>query len=120
MQGPDSHALAMRAAPRFDSAEQAAEIAENYWMALTRDISSWIMRPHALITLPSTNSAASLISAPQRQRGICNAFGSLSRHDARATSFGPYISQFLLERDAFSERKQSTAECEPVRHSPTT
>src|SRR5687767_15768063 len=38
MQGPDSHALSMRPAPAFSSAEEAGEIAENYWMALTRDI----------------------------------------------------------------------------------
>jgi hypothetical protein len=38
MQGSDSHATGMKAAPAFSSAEQAADAGENYWMALTRDV----------------------------------------------------------------------------------
>jgi len=38
MEGPDSHALVQPPAPAFASREQAAEIAENYWMALLRDV----------------------------------------------------------------------------------
>jgi len=38
LEGADSHALVMKPAPRFDSAEEIAEIAENYWMALARDV----------------------------------------------------------------------------------
>src|SRR4029434_6465414 len=38
MQGPDAHALVQPPAPAFASREQAAEISENYWMALFRDV----------------------------------------------------------------------------------
>src|SRR6266404_5804432 len=38
IEGPDSHALVQPPAPAFASREQAAEIAENYWMALLRDV----------------------------------------------------------------------------------
>ena len=38
LEGPDSHQLGMPAAPRFASAEQAGELVELYWQALTRDI----------------------------------------------------------------------------------
>lgn len=38
MQGADPGHMYMPPPPRFSSAEMAAEIAENYWMALTRDI----------------------------------------------------------------------------------
>ncbi len=38
MQGADPGHMYLPPAPRFSSAETAAEIAENYWMALTRDI----------------------------------------------------------------------------------
>ena len=38
MQGPDAHALVQPPAPAFASREQAAEISENYWMALLRDV----------------------------------------------------------------------------------
>src|SRR6185369_9982748 len=34
LQGPDSHALVQPPAPAFASRAQAAEISENYWMAL--------------------------------------------------------------------------------------
>jgi hypothetical protein len=36
--GADSHELVVPPPPRFDSEESIAEIAENYWMAITRDI----------------------------------------------------------------------------------
>lgn len=38
LEGPDSHALVQPPAPAFASREQAAEISENYWMALLRDV----------------------------------------------------------------------------------
>src|SRR6266850_5214119 len=38
MEGPDGHALVQPPAPAFASREQAAEISENYWMALLRDV----------------------------------------------------------------------------------
>jgi hypothetical protein len=38
LEGPDSHDLAIRPAPKIDSAEAAGEMAELYWMALCRDI----------------------------------------------------------------------------------
>lgn len=38
MQGPDAHATVIPPAPAFASKELAAEIVENYWMALLRDV----------------------------------------------------------------------------------
>jgi len=38
MEGHDAHALVQPPAPSFSSREQAAEISENYWMALLRDV----------------------------------------------------------------------------------
>src|SRR5215212_2431237 len=38
MEGPDAHALVQPPAPAFASRAQAAEISENYWMALLRDV----------------------------------------------------------------------------------
>lgn len=38
MEGPDTMHLAQPPAPTFSSAENASEIAENYWMALMRDV----------------------------------------------------------------------------------
>ncbi|MGE0883233.1 MAG: vanadium-dependent haloperoxidase [Blastocatellales bacterium] len=53
MQGADPAHLYQQPAPTFASAEIAAEIAENYWMALTRDISFLDYDSH-----PLTNAAA--------------------------------------------------------------
>ena len=38
MEGGDGQAFRIPAAPKFDSREEAAEISENYWMALLRDV----------------------------------------------------------------------------------
>src|SRR5439155_544382 len=38
LEGPDSHALFQRPAPALASAEAAGELAELYWMALSRDV----------------------------------------------------------------------------------
>ncbi|MEP7270036.1 MAG: twin-arginine translocation signal domain-containing protein, partial [Acidobacteriota bacterium] len=38
LEGPDSHHVALPPAPRFDSAEEAGEAVELYWMALARDV----------------------------------------------------------------------------------
>lgn len=53
MQGADPGHLYMPPAPRFSSAEIASEIAENYWMSLTRDIDFNDYDSH-----PLTNAAA--------------------------------------------------------------
>jgi hypothetical protein len=38
LQGPDSHHVTLPPAPRLDSAEEAGEMVELYWMALARDV----------------------------------------------------------------------------------
>ncbi len=38
LEGSDSHHLAMKPPPAFDNAEEASEIGELYWQALTRDV----------------------------------------------------------------------------------
>jgi len=38
LEGPDSHACSIPPAPRFDSAEEAGEMVELYWIALARDV----------------------------------------------------------------------------------
>ncbi len=38
LEGPDSHHLAIRPAPRIDGPENSSEMAELYWMALARDV----------------------------------------------------------------------------------
>ncbi|HEX4950067.1 MAG TPA: vanadium-dependent haloperoxidase, partial [Blastocatellia bacterium] len=64
MIGPDTHHITQPPAPAFSSAEIAAEIAENYWMALTRDVNFLDYDSH-----PLTNAAAADLSRFSDFRG---------------------------------------------------
>ncbi len=55
MEGPDSMHLAQPPAPAFNSAEEASEIAENYWMALLRDVNFLDYDTHALAAAAVTD-----------------------------------------------------------------
>ncbi|MDQ3010782.1 MAG: vanadium-dependent haloperoxidase [Acidobacteriota bacterium] len=64
MTGPDPAHMYMPPAPAFSSAELAGEIAENYWMALTRDVSFLDYDSNSL-----TNAAAADLSRFSDFRG---------------------------------------------------
>jgi hypothetical protein len=64
MVGADPAALTQPPAPAFASAEIAAEMAENYWMALTRDVNFLDYEGH-----PLTNAAAADLSKFSDFRG---------------------------------------------------
>jgi hypothetical protein len=100
LHGPDSHALGMRPAPAFDSAEEAAEIAENYWMALARDVPFNEYGGHPLI-----EGAAADLTRMQDFRGPREgsriSASTLFRGTAPGATSGPYISQFLWKRTPF-------------------
>ncbi len=90
LEGANSHALAMRPAPRFESAQEIAEIAENYWMALARDV------PFTeYITDPLINAAANDLQQYQCFLGPTNP-DDLFRGTAQGELDGPYVSQFLF------------------------
>jgi membrane-associated phospholipid phosphatase len=100
MQGPDSHALSMRAAPRFDSAEQAGEIAENYWMALARDISFVDYANNPLIDEAARDlSRFSDLRAPKAAGSVTPSL--LFRGMTQGDAIGPYISQFFWKETPF-------------------
>jgi membrane-associated phospholipid phosphatase len=104
MDGEDSHQLAVRVPPAFASAEEAGEMGEVYWQALTRDV------PFADYATDSTiaTAAASLTSEFSDFRGpkIGGAVtpGTVFRGNtigiggARSDLIGPYISQFLAKQ----------------------
>jgi hypothetical protein len=112
MQGPDSHALSMRPAPRFDSAEEASEIAEDYWMALTRDVSFADYSSHPLVDEAARDlSRFSDFRAPKL--GGTVAPSVLFRGGSHSDPVGPYISQFFWKDTPFGSetisRKMRTA-----------
>src|SRR5262249_1197453 len=93
LEGPDAQALAIPPAPRIDSAEIAAEMAELYWMALVRDVAFTDYPVDATVAqaVASMNTfsdfrgpkLAGNVTADTLFRGITP--GDLT---------GPYISQF--------------------------
>ncbi len=95
MQGTDSAQLSIPPAPALASAERAAEMVEDYWMALLRDI------PFSQYGKESISTAAidelnrlSDFRGP-RMRGQVTP-DSLFRGTSPGDLIGPFISQFLL------------------------
>jgi membrane-associated phospholipid phosphatase len=100
MDGADSHHLPLRVPPAFASAEEAGEIAEVYWQALTRDV------PFASYDIdPDIAAAAASLSTFSDFRGPKVAGkvtpGTIFRASAPGDLVGPYISQFLWKTIPF-------------------
>jgi len=105
MEGPDAHALVQPPAPAFASRAQAAEISENYWMALLRDL------PYSQY---SANAIANAAAADLTLYG--NDFDGPKNGGAVTTStlfrgltpgdlLGPYLSQFFYQDCNFGANK---------------
>jgi hypothetical protein len=90
LEGVDSHATGMIAPPAFASPEQAGEMAEDYWMALTRDV------PYSQYgSEPLTQAAIADLNAFPNYAGVNT--GSLFRGATTGDLTGPFVSQFLLQ-----------------------
>ena len=101
MEGPDGHALLQPPAPAFASREQAAEISENYWMALLRDV------PYSQYPVnPIANAAAAdltLYGSDFRgaKTGSAVTPATLFRGLTPGDKAGPYLSQFFYQHCNF-------------------
>ncbi len=105
LQGPDGHALVQPPAPAFASRAQAAEISENYWMALLRDV------PYSQYAAdPIANAAAADLTL------YGNDFNALKTGGAVTTAtlfrgltpgdrLGPFLSQFFYQDCNFGANK---------------
>ena len=105
LEGPDGHALVQPPAPAFASREQAAEIAENYWMAILRDVPYAQYSGHA-----ASNAAAADLSlfgsdfkGPKSGGAVTTA--TLFRGLTPGDLAGPYISQFFYQPCNFGANK---------------
>jgi hypothetical protein len=105
MEGMDSHALVQPPAPPFASRAQAAEISENYWMALLRDIpySQYSTNPIANAAVADLTLYGSDLGAPKDGAAVttANLFRGLTPGDL----VGPYISQFFYQDCNFGANK---------------
>jgi len=94
LEGFDSNELGIPAPPAYASAQEASEMAEDYWMALTRDV------PFAdYETCPLVGDAADDLSAfsdfhGPKAGGMVTP-GTLFRGDTPGDVNGPFLSQFL-------------------------
>ncbi|MCI0482815.1 MAG: vanadium-dependent haloperoxidase, partial [Candidatus Dadabacteria bacterium] len=96
LEGTDSHQLSMRAAPAFDSAEEAGEMAELYWMALLRDVNFLNYNGNPIAQAAADDLSGFSDFRGPKENGIVTT-GSLFRDKYPGCTDGPYISQFLLK-----------------------
>jgi membrane-associated phospholipid phosphatase len=105
MEGADAHSMLQPPAPAFASREQAAEISENYWMALLRDI------PFAQYSFsPTANAAATDLSLygsdfKGAKAGTSVTTSLLFRGLTPGDKLGPYLSQFFYQPCNFGANK---------------
>ena len=97
MEGPDAHALVQPPAPAFASREQAAEISENYWMALLRDVpySQYSSNPIASAAAADLSLYGSDFKGAKAGGLVTPA--TLFRGLTPGDSAGPYLSQFFYQ-----------------------
>lgn len=105
LEGPDGHALVQPPAPAFASRAQAAEISENYWMALLRDV------PYSQYSGNATANAAAAdltlygndFNAPKNGGAVTTS--TLFRGLTPGDLLGPYLSQFFYQDCNFGANK---------------
>ncbi|MDJ0909134.1 MAG: vanadium-dependent haloperoxidase [Woeseiaceae bacterium] len=95
LEGADSHALTMPAAPAFASEDNVAEIVEVYWHALLRDIpfDDYATNPLAAAAVADLNQFSYFTS--KYPGGITT--DNLFRGETDGDLNGHYVSQFLLK-----------------------
>jgi len=111
--GADSHHLAQKPAPTFAGAEQAGEMVENYWMALTETCRHELRHRSLTIRAAKDLSKLSDFRGPKVNGAVTGA--TLFRGFTAGDLVGPYLSQFLLKTALFGAR-WSSSESRP--HSP--
>jgi hypothetical protein len=104
LEGGDSHALVMRVPPSFTGKEIIAEIAENYWMALARDVP--LVEFNAATANQTLLDAAADLSKYDDYKGPRDASGKVTpavlfRGRTPGDLAGDYVSQFLLRSVPF-------------------
>ncbi len=94
LEGTDSHHFSMNSPPAFNSAEIAAEMAELYWQALTRDVHFEDYATNELIKQAADDlSSLTEFRGPKNGKRVTTA--ALFRGATPGDLAGPYLSQFL-------------------------
>ena len=104
LQGSDSHAVTLRPAPAFASAEEAGEMVELYWMALLRDVNFEDYSTNAMAFAAASDlSHMSDFRGPKQGAAVTTQ--TLFRDSFPGCTTGPYISQFLLQPAGFGAQR---------------
>jgi hypothetical protein len=98
MQGADAFSFIQQPAPAFASKEEAAEIAENYWMALLRDVpfTAYGSNPIAAAAAADLTLFGSDFKGPKDNGGNVTT-DLLFRGLTPGDKAGPYMSQFWYQ-----------------------
>lgn len=103
MVGLDGHSMTVPPPPALSSAAEAADIAENYWMSLLRDVSFSEYDSHPLVARAAADlSRFSEFRGPKVDGAVTPR--TLFRSNA-GTLAGPYVSQFLLLEARFGAER---------------
>ena len=94
LEGGDAHHFGMPAPPAFASAEQAGELAELYWQALTRDIAFVDYGTDPVIRAAAVDLSGFSVFRGPKQNAVVTT-DTLFRGPTPGDLTGPYISQFL-------------------------
>lgn len=95
LEGGDSQSYLMNPPPAFASSEQAAEMAENYWMSILRD-TNFLDYPNSSLAHDAAadlNRFGADYKAAKNDDGMVSA-ENLFRIDIPGAGIGPYMSQF--------------------------
>ena len=105
MQGPDAQALVQPPAPAFASRAQAAEISENYWMALLRDVPYSQYSTNAIANAAAADLTlyGSDFTGPKSGGAVTT--GTLFRGLTPGDRVGPQLSQFFYQDLNFGANK---------------
>ena len=97
LQGPDAQALIQPPAPAFASRRQAAEISENYWMALLRDVSYTQYAANPIANAAAADLTLYGADFPGPKTGGAVTTSTLFRGLTPGDRLGPYLSQFFYQ-----------------------
>lgn len=97
LEGPDTHAVTQPPAPRIDTPQNSAEMAELYWMALARDVHFGAYGSSAVVqaAIQSLNTEFSDFRGPRQNGAVTTQ--TVFRGIYPGETVGPYLSQFLLK-----------------------